>query len=227
MRFYTVNNKNPIHIFYHVYQVKNWEILYQEQIHALYVSGLMNECTKLHIGVVGNIPLFYVPDNAEVTYHQENNGETDTLKMVRDFCIDNECRVMFFHTKGVSKGDRYSNSWRLFMEYFIVHKWRECIEYLNEYDCCGCNWTIETSWGQFPHFSGTFWWATSGHIRTLEDKWLEVKDEVGNRYNREFWIGSSFFKGHVKVKELWNSGLNLKYDPQHYWMIYPESEYIK
>jgi hypothetical protein len=195
--------------------------MYQSQIHALYVSGLL-ENAKLHIGVVGDIPLFYVPDNAEVVYHKENNEETDTIKMIRDFCFENpDAYIMYFHTKCISRQTIYTESWRHYMEYFMIYRWPECVEYLNNgYDCCGTNWDVKTWYGDTPHFSGNFWWANASYINTLDHSYLE--NDI--RVYREFWIGSN---KDVKMKEIHNSGMNNFDLARHYHQIYPEYEYME
>jgi hypothetical protein len=194
--------------------------MYQQQIHALHISGLMKECVKLHIGVVGNIPLFYIPDKAEVIYHIENNEETDTIKMIRDFCIDKDANIMYYHTKGISRQTIYTESWRLYMEYFMIHRWRECIEYLRDYDCCGTNWDIITYYGETPHFSGDYWWAKSNYINTLDHSYLDSDIRV----YREFWIGSN---KNVKMKEIHNSGMNNIELARHYYELYNEERYVR
>ena len=167
-------------IFYHIAQIGLGAFIYQQQVHRLYASGLIEAADYIHFGVNGDNELFNVPDKAIIKRNQNWDEETETLISLRNFCKDNpDYKVLYFHTKGVSKGDLQTNAWRLYMEYYTIDKWRECVEYLNEYDCCGTDY-----YNNF--FAGNFWWANSSYINTLDDKCLESD----YRLDRELWIGS-------------------------------------
>ena len=69
----------PIAIFYHLYQTEIGGLVYQQQMHRLYTSGLMEECEFLHIGVVGDAEMFSVPLKAKVHRNKrltKDEGET-------------------------------------------------------------------------------------------------------------------------------------------------------
>lgn len=218
-----------IHVFYHVYQAQNWELIYQQQIHALYLSGLIKHIKQLHIGVVGSEKLFGYPENTIITYHSENKEEADTLKMIKNFCEHNDGRIMYFHTKGISKPNRNATYWRLLMEYYNIHKWQECVKELDSNDCVGINFDFYTFIGPHPHYSGNFWWANSDYIKKLDHSYLDINFEPKDqsRCFREFWIGSNYQINKPKMKELFNSGYNNIRGARHYHEIYPESNYIK
>ena len=175
----------------------------------------------------GDNELFNVPDKVVVVQNKNWKEETETLISLRDFCNRNpDYKVLYFHTKGVSKGTLTVNAWRLMMEYFVIDKWRECVEKLNEYDCVGSNLSPvgETLWSNGSitkpvegtyNFTGTFWWANAKHIQTLNDDLLYSD----YRIDRELWIGSNP-----------NSNPTTLYQPYEcnlYMDLYSEEKYIK
>ena len=185
-----------IHIFYHIGQLNHWRFIVQEQLHSMFVSGLMSNSECLHVGVNGNQPIYGLPANSEVEYYSPElwAEETPTIKRLRDFCRKNpNKKVLYIMTKGVTRVTPSSNSWRLYLEYYCVHLWKDCVRDLDEHDCVGALWrTPKLQTDAPPHFSGNFWWTNSSYVNTLNDSMLES----GHRYDREFWIGS----GSPKVK---------------------------
>jgi hypothetical protein len=165
-------------------------------------------------------------DKIEIVVYPTNNEETDTLRWVRDYARDNPGDyVLYFHTKGITQYSEATESWRLYMQYFVVDRWKDCIAKLEEgFDCCGVMWNKETPLGYWPHFSGNFWWATTDYINTLDHSYLDHPW----RYMREFWIGSN---PNVKACELHNSGYNtterLESHRGHYDIVYDPSNYKK
>ena len=212
-------------VFYHIAQIGIGAFVYINQVHKLYTSGLIKNSSYIHFGVNGNQELFNIPDKAKIIYNQNHKEETETLISLRDFCRENaEYKVLYFHTKGVSKESINAESWRLMMEYFVIDRWRECVEYLNEYDAVGSNLKIlgpttwsdgRQSWGKAgtQHFVGNFWWANASYVNKLDDKFLESDF----RLDREFWIGS----GNGKMKSLYQPE-----DYQPYTHYYKEEDYV-
>jgi hypothetical protein len=186
-------------IFYHIAQMGMSAFIYQQQVHRLYASGLIKAADYIHFGVNGDNELFNVPEKAIIKRNQNWKEETETLISLRDFCNQNpDYKVLYFHTKGVSKGTLTTNAWRLMMEYFVVDKWKECVSMLDEYDCVGSNLSPvgETLWSDGSiskplegtyNYTGTFWWANAKHIQTLNDNFLYSNYRV----DRELWIGSN------------------------------------
>jgi len=214
-------------IFYHIAQMGMSAFIYQQQLHRLYTSGLIEAADYIHFGVNGDNELFNVPDKVVVVQNRNWKEETETLISLRDFCNQNpDYKVLYFHTKGVSKGTLTANAWRLMMEYFVIDKWRECVEKLNEYDCVGSNLSPvgETLWSNGEttqpvkgtyNFIGTFWWANAKHIQTLNHDLLYSD----YRIDRELWIGSNP-----------NSNPTTLYQPHEcdpYMDLYNEKDYVK
>ena len=200
--------------------------IYQQQVHRLYASGLIKASDYIHFGVNGDNELFNVPEKVKVVYNQNWKEETETLISLRDFASKNpDYKILYFHTKGVSKGTLTTNAWRLMMEYFVVDKWKECVSMLDEYDCVGSNLSPvgETLWSDGSiskplegtyNYTGTFWWANAKHIQTLNDDLLYSDYRV----DRELWIGSNP-----------NSNPGTLYQPREcnlYMDLYGEENYV-
>jgi hypothetical protein len=212
-------------IFYHIGQIGIGAFVYINQVHRLYTSGLIKEADYVHFGVNGNQELFNIPNNTKVVYNQNHKEETETLMSLRDFCKQNpDYKVLYFHTKGVSKESMNAESWRLMMEYFVIDRWKECIEYLNDYDVVGSNLKVlgPTTWSDgtqtwekagTQHFVGNFWWANASYMNTLNDEFL--KSDF--RLDREFWIGT----GNGKMKSLYQPE-----DHEPYTYFYREKDYV-
>lgn len=162
----------------------------------------------------------------DITVHEGNKEESDTMKMIAEYASTHPDEyVLYFHMKGITKLCAATEAWRRYMEYFVIEKWRDCITKLDEgYDCCGVMWNKDTPIGDWPHFSGNFWWATTNYINTLEHSYLDHPW----RYMREFWIGSN---PDVKAFEFHNSHLNdripLEMGKGHYDVIYDRKHYAK
>ena len=212
-------------IFYHISQIGLGAFIYQSQVHRLYTSGLIQQASHIHFGVNGSQEMFNVPENAIIKTNTNWNEETETLMSLRDFCKNNsDYKVLYIHMKGVTKESMNGESWRLMMEYFVIDKWKECVEYLNDYDAVGSNLKIlgPTTWSDgtqtwekagTKHFVGNFWWANASYITTLDDSFLNSDF----RLDREFWIGT----GDGKMKSLYQPE---DYEP--YTHFYREVDHV-
>jgi hypothetical protein len=160
----------------------------------------------------------------EVVVYPKNEELRGTLRWIRDYAKENpDDYILFFHTKGITHLTEATEDWRKYMEYFVLKRWKDCVQKLDEgYDCCGVLWNTDTPIGIWPHFSGAFFWAKASYINTLDHSYLESKW----RYMMEFWIGSN---PNAKVYEFHNSGFNSKERllarQGHYNIPYPPKEY--
>lgn len=215
-----------IAIFYHIGQIGLGALIYQQQLHRLYCSGLIKNANYIHFGINGDKELFNVPNNVIIKRNNNWKEETDTLLSLRDFCKENkDYKILYLHTKGVTKNSIQVNAWRLYLEYQVIDRWRECIEYLDTYDCCGPDYYPRgaTIWSDgsmtYPEekttfFSGNFWWANSSYINTLKDDCLLSS----YRLDRELWIGSN---PNCRGKSLHNSDNKNLYEE-----LYSENLYV-
>jgi hypothetical protein len=126
-----------------------------------------------------------------IEYTEQNTAEYLGIKKVKEAAdsFDN-ARILYLHTKGVS--NQYSDSvskeistlkihniqaWKEFLEYYVIDKWRETVEKLDEYDTAGASCVSGWYWGNF-------WWAKSEHLR----KCREV--DIWGRWDYEAWLNS-------------------------------------
>ena len=226
------DSKSNIAIFYHLYQINDWKKLYQEQINSLIISGLYEKCDFIHIGINGDQELPFVLNKMRINYNENKILEANTLNSLWDFCNENpDYKVLYIHSKGVTHLNNVhceytTNAWRIYLEYFVINKWEECAQDLNEYDCVGTEWkdysllqdqnTQEYVKESNSHYAGNFWWANASYIQKLDlDYIYNEKDERG-RYRSEFWIGTK----NPNYKSYHNSGKEYLYDfnysPDHY-----------
>jgi len=116
------------------------------------------------------------------------------------------------------------------LEYFVIDNWKDCVEYLNTYDCVGAemNFVGPTLWSNggitkndpIPFFAGNFWWANSFYINTIRDRYI-MSD---CRLEKERWIGDGVNGCSPKnmSKHMFGSFLDNPYE--HY---FKEDDYIK
>ncbi len=161
-----------IAVFYHVARMGQWEAVDQEIMGCLKSSGLLEHADHFIRNDCEDISRFEFP----------------TIDMLREYSASNNCAVLYLHTKGVSRTGPSIDDWRACMLYWMVERWRECVDKLKGFDVVGytrCERPL-------PHFQGNFWWAKSTYLRTLDDprqiKFIPSVANQGERHKCEFWI---------------------------------------
>jgi len=162
----------------------------RDQITKIIFSGLYHH--------VDSIKCFLAGDKAQIDaaeaflkesgnkFQIEERGPNDqsferfTLDKIPRY-ITAEDRFLYLHTKGVS--DKHAGNdnvywWRTWMEYNLIHRFKYCIEMLNEYDLVGVGYTTKMIG---PHFSGNFWWTKGSYFNTLP-KNPDGSLNIGNGY---------------------------------------------
>jgi hypothetical protein len=193
-----------IAIFYHLFQKNNWRNIFDEQMNKVCSSGLYAACDFIHLGINGNDDLPYNLPKFKINRNTILINESETLRSLWDFCDKNEdYYVLYFYAKGVTHYGTHreynTNSWRLYLDYFNLHRWKDCVEKLKEYDTVGTEfikesnywdsekkWRAENNW----HFSGNFWWANSNYVKKLNPDYLFSDEDKNLYYRSEFWIGT-------------------------------------
>jgi hypothetical protein len=222
-----------IAIFYHIAQIGFGAFIYQQQVHRLYSSGLIQAADYIHFGINGEKELFNIPEKATVNYNKDWKSEKETLLSLKQFCKENsDYKVLYFHTKGATKNELSVHSWRLMMEYFTIDKWKECVKHLDEYTCVGSHLgTIGPSICEDGSliendrtyaYMGNFWWANASYINTIKSRYIDSDC----RMEKERWIGDS---DSCYPKTLYND-INFDRDPfnfNNYEYYFREEDYIK
>lgn len=227
---YNTNNNNlrgigilfkkekDIHVFHHNYLVGNWYNIVKEEIQEIIKSGLYNSCKNIHTTIYAEdssqYSIFYElikdfdPDKKWVILKlSENNFEINCLELLYNHCKENDCYVLYFNNKGVTHDTLTTKSWRDYMVYFNINKYKEALDKLKEYDTYG----IDLHDHPYLHYSGNFWWSKSDHIRKLNINNLFL-NEFNNKDNK--FIGFPMHRRHNC--EMWVTSIdNAKYYSAH------------
>ncbi len=232
---------NDIVIFSHYYLVNNWESVLNRQLDKIRKNDLYDQCKKIYFGVYSDnqenlktfqniINLFDYSNKVEIINHKENNFEYDTLKKLKsfvDFNSDINLKILYFHSKGVSRNNESEEiksnirNWVEYLEFFNIELWEKNIENLNNgYDTSGALWIKYEPDGNIKHhYSGNFWWANSTYLRRLNN--LEDSD-IKNRINHELWIGTkkpNFFNFYTNVQYSKDDGsFYCNFPPKEIWI---------
>jgi hypothetical protein len=189
-------------IFWHTYLAGDYKLIVQEQMLKLFTSGLYDEVEYIFTGISSksksDISWFLdLLSNYKKFYpiiHEDSSGEKPTMRLLYNYAMENNCYIMYFHTKAVATTGYNNTLWRLSQDYNMIYKWKNCIKYLEEgYDAIGCNLRKNTYVGYYPHFSGGSWWTNSEYIKTLNENYLYDTKLLGpqNPLLVEFFIGSN------------------------------------
>lgn len=174
--------------FYHVWQIPGWELLYQQQIMALYTSGLYNHLKTIYVCCNGKENLPFETPKIIQRYNNNHTNESDTLHSMWQFSnVNKSAKILYLHTKGISYQlhplRKNIDAWRLYLEFYNIYKWKDCVEKLNEYDIVGTEWTsVATNYVakdkqiNLPNnagiYLGNFWWANANYISSLNKDYL-------------------------------------------------------
>ena len=212
--------KNKVHVYYHVCLINDGIIIAIEQMHLMAISGLIKNAESINIGIKFDknmsdnvdhfmkiVDTYNINKNIKILYCEENTiknyGEIPTVIHCREFSKSSkeDAYILYFHTKGVSKyGTKMEvpvRYWRNFMEYHMIHNWKECYNILEDgHESCGssvCNMelmdrcnnpTKHMNKKQIDntnryYYPGTFYWMNTSLIKRIPDKYFTDKSEYG------------------------------------------------
>jgi hypothetical protein len=150
-----------------------------DQITKIIFSGLYNEANEINCFLTGGKK--HVDEVKEFIetlpkkFHVKEVGVDDktserfTLKKIANHMKDND-KVLYMHTKGVLRtsgknvGMESVFLWRNYIEYYMLHFYKKCIEKLDSHDVVGVLYKDEMIG---PHFSGNFWWVRGDYFKRL------------------------------------------------------------
>lgn len=197
-------------------------------------SGLYDFCDGVYLVVNGNISNLDVDLSGDKIYvldqGEDISGyEFPALTLLFNHSLREDFRVLYMHTKGVSKNHPFIEDWTNLLAYFNIDCWSERCSEIGPNDCTGINlhgkredlYGPPTHWGYGlapVHYSGNFWWSHSGHIRTLAHPigWAPDGNLSRWRMMNEMWICSS---GIGRYNSAYSSNID------HYQNPYPRSIY--
>ena len=214
------------------FMVDDWEIRLSSQLKRMKSSSLYEESNEIHL-VVTDInnnqkdkidSLLSEYQKIRLDYTTRNWYEGHALSKVDNIARTyDDCKILYFHTKGVSNKykDLISNDyynlkvegikcWKELMEYFLIDNWKDCIKKLDEYDTVGVNNVNNWWWGNF-------WWSNSKHIKNNKpfNEYF-----TGSRWGCESWLHESNYNiENIKYYQFYP----FSYDP--YYSILPKYFY--
>lgn len=212
--------KKDIHVYYHVCLKNDGLIIALQQLHLLALSGLLYHSKSINIGIKYNniddknnfvriIQQYNTLNNINILYCEDNcantNQELSTAIHFKNYADsledENNDFILYFHTKGVSHyGGIHENPtrhWRMYMEYFMIKNWRDCITKLNQgYESCGTfawdilkmqQWLLsfsnqKTNLSLTPNtnrifYPGTFYWLNTSLIKKIPIEYFYPNSE--------------------------------------------------
>ena len=144
---------------------------------------------------------------------RESNGpavtEIPTFKRMWNDCQNEDNKVLYFHSKAMTAFDKFFSGsnfdvekykqnvyWRHYLNWGALERWRECVKALDNHDMAGVNYREDP----IQHYSGSFWWSKSSHIKRLPDPetidwWYQIQSNAVDpwlkscpiRYKDEHW----------------------------------------
>lgn len=173
-------------------------------------SNLYEHVDQIYINCIGSTstnPFSYLK---KVIFHHNESGletfEISTQEIIHKFSKETpKYNVLYLHTKGVGKEiNECIEDWVNYMAYFLIEKWRTCVQELESNDTIG----VDLRPQPVLHYSGNFWWARSEYLATLPSP-TEYKTHPNplnsERHNQEFWI---CHRSEARHKALWDCGIN-------------------
>jgi hypothetical protein len=183
--------------------VDDWENRLNDQLNRMKSSLLYDESNEIHLVVTDIyenqkekiVSILSECPKILLDYTTRNWYEGHALSKVDNIARTyGECKILYFHTKGVS--NKYKDlitkkhyelkvegikCWKELMEHFLIDNWKECVNQLENYDTVGVNNVGNWWWGNF-------WWSNSKHINN------NIPFEQyfgGSRWQCESWLHES------------------------------------
>jgi hypothetical protein len=190
-----------LHHFYHIFASGMWEVPTKEHIKELKSSGLLENLSSIHFGLIGkqedrNIVKEYLASELKdfnICAEVDEGFEQETQDKMLEFCKKNDGYVYYAHSKNAMTLNALHVKWRKSMTFYTVVKWRETIDLLNQGFCAsGSHYLIPENGRLMPlegsiktirgAYGGTFWWTKAKYLRNFDPP--HRKD----RFGAEEWI---------------------------------------
>ncbi len=196
-------------IFFHIAKIgERYQEIVDEIFSYIFDSKLIEDIEYIFISILGTGE-FNFPIHNKIKIIFENPDlnllEFPTLLLLKDFAKNNiNYNILYLHSKGVSTNEneiKNVDSWRRYMLYFNITRYKDCLKFLKEYDTCG----VDLHSNPVLHYSGNFWWGTSNYIKNLPE-FEYMPTIISNRHKAEFWI---CYNKTSKHKAMWEANVNL------------------
>lgn len=170
-------------------------------------SKIYEDLEFINLELIGDPNIIFEVPKSKINFNggDVHQWEFPTLSKVIEYSKNNpEDNILYIHTKGSSNyigvpEYQWIEDVRNYHLYFNITRYKESLEYLKEYDCCG----VELIEDPVKHYSQNFWWTKGKHVNTLvpPDKLDPVFDY---RHNCEFWICSNPYSKYKSKFNLYN-----------------------
>jgi len=182
-----------IKVFFYVYQVKNWKQIYDETINLILKYLKYDELYLLFSHYIIN-------EDRLKCIAISNNGKNDyeffPLSTIQK-AVNSDDKVLYCHTKGVVNSNKYTTSWRHYMQHFLIKNYKQCLIKLDTCDAVGVELTRNVDNinyimlkniidKEIYFYAGNFWWANGNYLLKLPK--LENMN-MKYRWGAERWIG--------------------------------------
>lgn len=135
------------------------------------------------------VNILNVRDTSEI-----NIFEGQTLHFLHKQCIEQDCYVLYLHSKGFTSFTLEVHNWFDILNHFCINEWRKCVEPLQDNDIVGVKDLVSDN----NVMSGNFWWSKSSHIKNLPDP---LENFNGHRYDFERWC----MKNNPKIHHIFDT----------------------
>lgn len=187
-------NNDTIKVFYHLATMGEYQDIFNEMMGVVIASGILDK-VDFNVCITGDGILTIPPAMEGVKVHRVggmHEFEFPTHQLMEDVIheTDENIKVLYFSSLGVTDNTVFKKSWRAYLTYFVITQFEECLKALdNGYDVCGADWRTNP----LPHYSGNFWWANSDYLKTLPKVQTLNKPHspvvLTLRHNAEMYIG--------------------------------------
>lgn len=185
-------------IFFHVYLKNDFSHILLSKFKKFKASGLYEKADKIYLTLFGDVERhqeflsdlkdLYSKIEYAVIVNKEFDNEADTLNFMikKAESYEKNTPMLYVHTKGASHTHpvlkKNIDAWVRYLDLYVINKWEECIDSLNNHDAAGpfyCD-------GKYNrHFQGNFFWANSDYIKNLPR--INITN-ISNFNRGEFWV---------------------------------------
>lgn len=206
-----------LHHFYHIFASGMWEVPTKEHIKELKNTGLLENLSSIHFGLVGKkedreIVKEYLStelENFNICAEVDEGFEQETQDKILEFCQENDGYIYYAHSKNAMTLNPLHVKWRKSMTFYTLINWRETIDLLDRGFCAsGSHYLIPENARLMPlpgevktirgAYGGTFWWTKAKYLKNFDpptrrdrfgaEEWIMSLKEVVEKMDEEFKV---------------------------------------
>jgi len=177
-----------IKVYFHIAAMNYYKQVVNETFDLMRSTELYDAADKIYVNFAHDEHCrIRLPKKAELISRSFlAEYEFPALRMVKKHTEPGD-RVLYLHTKGVSRKNDKAKNWRDYLLWGNVERWRENVDALDNHDLSGVLFVNAPFWknrvGASRFYAGNFWWARGDYI----DK-LDSPETRANRWAAEGWV---------------------------------------